>query len=161
MNPSMPRLFCAVAMIVVTLPTPADASAPGGRYVVKNGGTSKGTVYDTKTKLTWQQAIPSTTYTWAEAETYCAGVGRRLGGKGWRLPTISELQSIIDFSQTAAPMIDSNAFPSTPASDFWSSTPSATSSGYAMTVDFLSGVSDGYVVDGSVRHTNGNGHWVE
>jgi len=52
MNASIPRFLCAVAMIAVILPTPADAKRPGGRYVVTNGGTSNGTVYDTKTKLT-------------------------------------------------------------------------------------------------------------
>jgi Protein of unknown function (DUF1566) len=140
MKASIPSFLCAVAMIVVTLPTPADASAPAGRWVVTNGGTGNGTVYDTKTKLTWQQTVPSTAYTWANAKTYCAGVGASLGGTGWRLPTIKELQTIVDYSQTS-PSIDTTAFPSTPADWFWSSSPLAGSSSNAWVVLFFDGSS--------------------
>jgi hypothetical protein len=100
MNASIHRFLGALAIIAVALPTSADASAPAGRYVVTNGGTGNGTVYDTKTKLTWQQTVSSTTYTWADAKTYCAGVGTSLGGTGWRLPTLKELQTIVDYSQS-------------------------------------------------------------
>jgi hypothetical protein len=120
MNASIPSFLCAVAMIAVILPTPADANAPAGRYVVANGGTSNGTVYDTKTKLTWQQTISSISHTWADAKTYCTGVGSSLGGTGWRLPTLKELQSLVDYSQATPPMIDSTAFPEAPSGLFWS-----------------------------------------
>jgi hypothetical protein len=150
MNASIPRFLCAVAMIAVILPTSADASAPGGRYVVTNGGTSNGTVYDSKTKLTWQQTISSIFYTWADAKTYCAGVGSSLGGTGWRLPTLKELQSLVDYSQTTPPMIDSTAFPGAlsgaSSALFWSASPLAGSSSYAWGVDFDSGYASHYVV---------------
>jgi hypothetical protein len=125
MNASIHRLLSAVAIIAVTLPTSADANAPAGQYVVTAGGTGNGTVYDTKSKLTWQRTVSSTTYTWDAAKTYCAGVGASLGGTGWRLPTFKELQSLVDYSQSTAPMIDPNAFPSTPAAWFWSASPVA------------------------------------
>jgi len=32
-----------------------------------------------------------------------------LGGTGWRLPTLKELQSLVDYSQTISPRIDSTA----------------------------------------------------
>ena len=150
MNASIPRFLCAVAMIAVILPTPADASAPGGRYVVTNGGTSSGTVYDTKTKLTWQQTISSNYYTWADAKTYCAGVGSNLGGTGWRLPTMKELQSLADYAQTTPPMIDLNAFPGTPSDRFWSASPWAGSSSYAWDVDFGDGTT--YSIDVSLTY---------
>jgi hypothetical protein len=62
----------------------ADANAPAGRYTI-----AEGTVYDTKTMLTWQQTIPTRQYYWADAKTYCgsATVSSALGGSGWRLPT--------------------------------------------------------------------------
>ena len=132
MNTRVARFLAAVA-VVVALSTPAHANAPAGRYVVTNGGTSSGTVYDTKTKLTWQQIVPSTTYTWANAKTYCAGVGASLGGTGWRLPTVKEFQTIVDDSRTN-PAIDPKAFPSTPAGSFWSSSPVAGSSSLAWAV---------------------------
>jgi Protein of unknown function (DUF1566) len=136
MSASIPRFFCVVAVIAVTLPTPAHANAPAGRYVVTNSGTANGTVYDTKTKLTWQQTIASGTYDWAGAKTYCAGLS--LNGIGWRLPTCKELQTIVDDSRTN-PSIDATAFPSTPADWFWSSSPLAGSSSYAWSVYFSAG----------------------
>jgi hypothetical protein len=57
MNAPILRFLGAISIVGVTLPTPADANAPAGRYVVTNGGTVNGTVYDTKTKLTWQQTV--------------------------------------------------------------------------------------------------------
>jgi hypothetical protein len=142
MNARIFRFLAAVA-VVVALTASADASAPAGRYVVTSGGTGNGTVYDTKTKLTWQQTVPSTAYTWANAKTYCAGVGASLGGTGWRLPTCKELQTIVDDSQTN-PSIDTTAFPSTPAAWFWSSSPVAGSSSYAWGVYFDFGDTYGY-----------------
>jgi hypothetical protein len=108
-------------LAAITLPILADAATPSGRYVVTSGGTAKGTVYDTKTKLTWQQAIQSN-YMWAAAKTYCAGVGSTLGGSGWRLPTIKELYTIVDFGMTDAPRADPSAFPGMPPGTeyFWS-----------------------------------------
>jgi hypothetical protein len=137
-------IFGVVVVIVVLLLSGiVDAAAPTGHYVVTAGsGTGNGTVYDTKSKLTWQQTASSTTYTWADAKTYCAGVGANLGGTGWRVPTIKELQSIVDLSQTAAPAIDPTAFPSTPSGWFWSSSPVAGSPSYAWPVYFPSGYTD-------------------
>jgi hypothetical protein len=153
MNARIFRFLAAVA-VVVALTASADASAPAGRYVVTSGGTGNGTVYDTKTKLTWQQTVPSTAYTWANAKTYCAGVGASLGGTGWRLPTCKELQTIVDDSQTN-PSIDTTAFPSTPAAWFWSSSPVAGSPSYAWLVNFNNGYTynfyDGFTDTLSVR----------
>ena len=147
MNASITCLLGALAITVVGLPTTVDAAAPAGHYVVTAGsGTGNGTVYDTKSKLTWQQTVSSTTYYWADAKTYCAGVGTSHGGTGWRLPTIKELQSIVDYSQTANPLIDPIAFPSTPRSGFWSSSQSASSSSYAWSVHFGNGGSGNYDV---------------
>jgi hypothetical protein len=121
--------FAAAIVIVVV----GRASTPAGRYTIANG-----TVYDTKTKLTWQQAIPSSTYTQAGAASYCSTLG--LNGATWRLPTAKELLSIVDISVGApGPTIDSSAFPSTPANFFWSSTPYAGTSGSAWYVGFDDG----------------------
>ena len=120
--------FLAAVTVVVALTASADANAPAGRYT-----TSGGTGYDTKTRLTWQQAVAPGTYTWAGAKTYCAGLN--LGGTGWRLPTAKELQTIVDDSQTN-PAIDTTVFPSTPSDYFWSSSPLAGSSSNAWVVYF-------------------------
>jgi len=143
MKTSIPRFLGAVAIIAVTVPTSADANAPAGRYVVTAGGTGHGTVQDTKTGLIWQQTVTSTsaTYNWAGAKTYCAStaVSTSLGGTGWRLPTLKELQTIVDYTQATSPIIDSTAFPSTIAVGFWSSSPLAGSSSVAWFVYFYNG----------------------
>jgi hypothetical protein len=125
------RLVVAIAVVAMALSAAARAAAPTGHYTFP----ATGTVFDTKTKLTWQRTAPSTLYAWSDAKTYCAGLGATLGGTGWRLPTIKELLTIIDETQVAPP-IDSTAFPGTPALSFWSSTLEASDSSQAWTLDF-------------------------
>jgi hypothetical protein len=91
---------------------PSSAIAPSGRYTIANG-----TVYDTQTKLTWQQETSTSTYPWEEAKTYCSQLS--LDGTGWRLPGLGELQTIVDESMN--PSVDPTAFPMTPSEYFWSS----------------------------------------
>jgi hypothetical protein len=96
-------------------------SAPAGRYT-----TASGTVSDIKTKLTWQQMAPAAAFTLTDAKTYCElTAGMSLAGTGWRLPTVKELLTILDYSHSSAPFIDRSAFPSTPSAPFLSSTPTA------------------------------------
>ena len=153
MNASTLRFLGAIAIVaIVNLPTLADAAAPAGRYVVTSGGTNKGIVSDTKTKLTWQQAVQSN-YTWADAKTYCSGVGPTLGGSGWRLPTIKELYTIVDFSMPDAPRIDASAFPGMPTATsdyFWSASPKSGSSSGAWGLD-IQGLVQGFWVDNTAN----------
>ncbi len=91
---------------------PSPATAPPSRYTIANG-----TVYDTQTKLTWQQEFPTSSFTWADAKTYCSNLS--LDGTGWRLPAINEIQTIVD--ESTNPSVDLAAFPMTPSDYFWSS----------------------------------------
>jgi hypothetical protein len=127
------RLLAAAALTLALLAAPARASAPAGRYVLSNM-----TVQDTKTRLTWQRGI-APMFTWTAASEYCAAVAGSLGGTGWRMPTIKELLTLVDDSQTAGPTIDQTAFASTPASFFWSSTYQAGSTTIALGVNFTDG----------------------
>ncbi len=134
-------LSLAVVAVVAGLTVSGRADAPAGRYTITNG-----TVYDTKTKLTWQQTVPSTEYAWAAAKTYCSGLD--MAGTGWRLPTVKELQTIVDESRKSADesmeseAIDTTAFPSTPRFFFWSSSPLAGSSSSVWSVNFRVGAID-------------------
>ena len=97
----------------------AARAVRGGK---KAGGfmdNDDGTVTDTATGLMWQQGAPSS-MTWEAALTYADGLALA-GFNDWRLPTITELQSIVDFSR-ASPAIDTNWFPGTGVSYYWSST---------------------------------------
>jgi len=133
-----------VAIYLILAGSIADrvqASAPPGRYTVDS---TKGTVADLKTGLVWQMKNPAGTYTLDGAKTYCAGVGATLGGTGWRVPSVMELQTLVDDRVAQpGPTIDQIYFPSTPGDWFWSSTPSSLSvSSSAWRVDFSSGISD-------------------
>ncbi len=116
MNDSVRWLLAVLALAAVASTGVANAAVPAGRYTYP----APGTVYDTKTKLTWQQTAPSATYSWTQALTYCAGVGKTLGGAGWRLPTVKELQTLVDESRSS-PSIDPTAFPGAPSTTFWTS----------------------------------------
>jgi len=126
--------------------------APPSRYTVTNG-----TVYDTLTQLTWQQAVPAapvaagcsgTGCTQAGAIAYCAALP--LDGGGWRLPQVSELLTLVDPTQFN-PAIDPTAFPSTPAEDCWSSSAYVGAAGDAWAVYFYVGNSYAYYNTGSTR----------
>jgi formylglycine-generating enzyme required for sulfatase activity len=132
--------FAVIAFVAASLGAPVHAAAPGGRYTI-----SGGTVSDSKTKLTWQQAAPATLYSWSDAKTYCASatVSSALGGSGWRLPTVKELLTILDDSLATGPLVDATAFPGTPSAYFWSTTVAAGTASSAWQVDFASGNTGG------------------
>jgi hypothetical protein len=90
----------------------SSAKAKSERYTFAGGS-----VHDTQTELTWQRAIPTTRANFADSQAYCAGLA--LDGGGWRLPSINELQTLVD--ETHNPSIDTAAFPDTPSEYFWSS----------------------------------------
>jgi len=148
-RPGTKRLLwvCMVAMIgvigmaLVGSVRSAIADAPPGRYTI-----AAGEVTDTQTGLIWQQGMSSTTgVTWADAPTYCSTLN--WNGHTWRLPSLRELQTLVDESTTQAPAIDLTAFPGTPSTYFWTSTAFSASASYAWIVDFTSGFTFGYGID--------------
>ena len=99
-----------------------------------------GTVTDTYTSLMWQQD-GLTEKTWEQALSYCEGLS--LGGyTDWRLPTIKELRSLVDYSRDY-PAINAIYFPSTVSFFYCSSTTYPASTDCAWGVDFYDGY-DGY-----------------
>src|ERR1041385_4882653 len=88
--------MCSFCVFAASLPAGADA--PPCRYTISNG-----TVYDSLTKLTWQQAVASGSYDLSQAVNYCSGL--TLAGGGWRVPKVSELLTIVDRTRYS-PAID-------------------------------------------------------
>jgi hypothetical protein len=122
------RPLIAVALVgavAATLTASVRASSPAGRYEIGDE-----TVSDTKTHLTWQRASAGP-YDWMTAKTVCPGLTTGPGEPAWRLPTIKELQTLVDDSlgntYTNDTTIDLTAFPATPREFFWSSTPAVAS----------------------------------
>lgn len=143
-------LKALVAVAVLGLVTQvAWATAPSGRYT--RGSCSGVSVYDTKTKLMWQQKPANNpTKTWSGAADYCRTV--HTDGYVWRTPTVKELSTVVDyteFPQGIGTTVDGSQFRLT-TQVIWSATPDASGtlssppaggppviSGYA--VDFSSG----------------------
>ena len=70
-----------------------------------------------------------------------------LGFKDWRVPTIKELLSIVDYDRFN-PIIDTDVFLETVPYHYWSSSPVHSSNSYAWVVDFYSGNSNWNLKDG-------------
>jgi hypothetical protein len=111
-----------VRCVAVSPSVDPDAGTAPGRYTIAGG-----TVHDNATKLTWQQSVTSTKYSWPIAKLYCGGTDlTALGGTGWRLPTNKELLTLVDYTvRGGSPNIDAAAFPGTPVDLFWTATPQA------------------------------------
>jgi len=111
----------------------AEADAPPCRYKL-----TADTATDKETGLMWQRNTLSS-YGFDGAKAHCEGLS--IGGfTGWRLPTLQELLTLIDESQTKEPAIDSAAFTDTPPIGFWSSTVYAADPAQVWYVSFYGGL---------------------
>ena len=100
----------------------------------KNNGD--GTVTDVSTGLTWQQAYAKKD--WETAVSYCEGLNHA-NRQDWRLPSIKELQIIVDLTISDL-TIDPIAFPETKPSFYWSATNYEGWDKIAYVVDFSNGM---------------------
>ncbi len=138
--------FGAVTGLAAARCVRAPAGEPASQYVILGGGTPTGTVQDTGTWLTWQQQVSPDLYTFDDAIAYCAANAAGLPGTGWRLPSMKELQTIVD-DHHVLPTMDPTAFPGAPSLlQTWSSTPVGWQSGHAWFVRFNDGKSSHDVV---------------
>lgn len=141
----MRAILTLVGLAIGTMPVAANAKAKPGRYLIDSKAE---TVLDNATKLTWQRAVVAQTYSWQSGKDYCKLLA--LAGGGWRLPTVRELRSIVDFGQSAA-AIDKDAFPNTSAEALGSATTVSGTASSAWFVIFGSGQSGSNGVTGASR----------
>src|SRR5436309_7419720 len=115
-------------------PCPSNSS----RFTCVMGGAA---VRDNETGLVWERSPSTSTFNWANAQIHCnqLNVGNR---KGWRLPTIQELASLVDGdpANTSSPRLP----PGDPFSDvqsfvYWSASTNATDTSGAWVVNFVNG----------------------
>lgn len=152
----MRTIACIVLVIANSLASPALAACPGQ---LKNRPSSRftldeGEVYDKKTGLIWMRCSVGTHW---EKGKGCLGEPSSLNfeeasriskstGNGWRLPSVSELFSLVD-DKCGTPAVDVVAFPDIGPSDdmespYWTS--SSAGMGLIYYVDFMTGVLDGH-----------------
>jgi|SRR5215471_7318533 len=114
-----PRHTTLLGLAVASLATLSHATAPAGHYTISSiRGVA--VVNDTATGLVWQQSVGGMRAdggaglsSVSDARSYCTSLG-----DGWRLPSVEELQTIVD-ERAVNPAIDVNAFPDTPLDYFW------------------------------------------
>jgi hypothetical protein len=94
-------------------------------------------VLDADTGLDWQRASSGKALPFEGAARHCAGLAAA-GKRGWRVPTLTELLTIVD-ELTDSPMIRRVAFPDTPGEPFWSSSTFANGKELAWYVRFDNG----------------------
>lgn len=94
-------------------------------------------VLDKETGLVWEKSPSTTTYTWDDAMYHCYNleVGKR---KGWHLPTIEQLASLVDTDNNPT-LPTGHPFTGVQSSDYWSSTTSAYDTSHAWDVYFYYG----------------------
>jgi hypothetical protein len=96
-------------------------------------------VRDSNTGLVWEQSPPTFTPgpTWADARLQC--VNKNVGGtRGWRLPSVAELASLIDPS-LPAPFVP-GVFIGVQLAPYWSATSNAEGSNTKFGVNFQDGL---------------------
>jgi hypothetical protein len=112
---------------------------PGPRYETVPGG-----VKELRTGLIWQVALDGQLRTWEAARAHCQGL--TTAGGGWRLPSMKELQTLVDDSR-AEPSIDP-MFINTPLEPFWTASGVVATPGSAWRVSFI----HGYTYDASATY---------
>jgi Protein of unknown function (DUF1566) len=81
-------------------------------------------VLDRETRLVWEQSPDTTQRDWSDSQFHCMNLvkGNR---RGWRLPTIQELASLVDGTQPDPTLPASHPFSNVQSSFYWSATSSS------------------------------------
>ena len=113
----------------------------GPRFLVQTDWNSEA-VLDKETGLVWERSPQLTVETWSSARVTCANqtLGNR---KGWRLPSIPELTSLIDPSVAPGPTLPpGHPFTNVQSALYWSASTFAGNPTIAWGVNFLNGFVD-------------------
>ena len=79
-------------------------------------------VLDLETGIVWERAPVKVTNQWSKALIHCYNKTIVGGRKGWRLPTIEELASLVDPAQTTPSLPGGHPFKNVGSAGYWSAT---------------------------------------
>ncbi len=109
-------------------------------------------VLDKETGLVWEKSQDITARTWDDAISYA--YQKNVGGrKGWRLPTIEELSSLVGPTRSNPALPSGHPFTNVQSNLYWSSTTDVNVASLAWVVNFY----DGFV--GNYDKINGSFAW--
>src|SRR5687768_6195474 len=122
-------LMAAAACAVFALPVAADPLTSWSTVI--NGalrfrvltGFNNAAVLDKETGLVWERSPDSGTRDWLVAHRFCIdrAVGNRTR-KGWRLPTVQEIVSLVDPTRAAPSLPAGHPFTNVEPDFYWSAT---------------------------------------
>ena len=133
--PSNPNLTIDVS----ELPYSWDKQLPSASRFAVLSSFGDAAVRDNETGLVWEKTPEATEMSWTDARTACAD--KDVGGrKGWRLPSIMELASLVDPSKTTGPTLPlGHPFTNVQIDVYWSATMSGDNPKSAWLVFFDTG----------------------
>ena len=117
------------------------------RFEMVLGGEA---VLDWQTGLVWEKSPATNPNNWSAAIS--AAYNKNVGGrKGWRLPTVEELASLVDTTQLNPSLPSGHYFTNVQSGFYWSSTTSVNNTSVAWGVFFSNGdVNDNFAKSNAV-----------
>jgi hypothetical protein len=98
-----------------------DQQLPASTRFIVLSNWSSAAVLDRETGLVWEQSPSTTGANWYNQSFHCMNLNT--GGRtGWRLPTIQELLSLVDRSQSNPALPSGHPFGNVQSSNYWSAT---------------------------------------
>ena len=98
-------------------------------------------VLDKETGLVWEKSPDTTKRNWTTAISYA--YNKTVGGRdGWRLPTVEELKSLVDKTQSSPVLPSGHPFTNVQSDHYWSVTTIASDLSSAWAVSFGDGFVD-------------------
>jgi hypothetical protein len=140
----------AEATALSGIPSNWDKALPSTQRFVMLAAFNNDAVRDNNTGLVWEKSPQTVPATWNGARFAC--INKNIGGqKGWRLPSIPDLASLIDPSVASpGPMLSSgHPFHNIQSAGYWSATTNAEDASDAWFVYF----GRGFVDHDSKTHT--------
>ena len=122
-------LMAAMALAVFALPVAAETLTSWDTVINGPGrfrllaGFNNAAVLDRETGLVWERSPDTGTRDWLVAHRFCVdrAVGNRTR-KGWRLPTVQEIVSLVDPTRNAPSLPAGHPFVNVHPDFYWSAT---------------------------------------